>query len=525
MPFFDFHLHPTLKCMFSQDTAKTNPWTEINPKVIPWVLRWCSDFEYILCTQAGLTQLNDVHANLVCVALYAPERGMTKDPFLLKQAAGTLSKLLDPVELQRMNDDAASPYQLIKQDLEKVLLNPQRFGIQNKKVIPLTKGTTYDQNNNDAIYLAFTVEGAHSLADSFDKTKISAAGIAKNLDDLRKNYPVISINVTHLEQYPFCNHAHGILFVSSEDFKPTGNRITPAGVEVIRECYKRNIMIDLKHMSLASRRQLIEQIRTQPDFASINQPLVCTHAGFAGLSYKDIPDYISFQSVKQKPYSDVLWNKPKRFSSNTFTSFNPCSINLYDEDIKAILESGGIIGLSLDKRILGYTEVNNRPEALNDLAYEEEYISNLEKDVFLTKRIIGSKMDDVHCITVQETLEGGEVNPDAAYYHLCHFMSHILHFIDVAQRYQYAVDAALKQICIGSDFDGIINPIWCCPTSKSLNDFKKQFITEFPFFARANQGIVALPPGFDVHLFANGLFFENGRDFLMGRLQKVWEKS
>ncbi|MDP4265121.1 MAG: membrane dipeptidase [Bacteroidota bacterium] len=520
MPFFDFHLHPTLKCMFSQDTSKTSPWEKIDVKAIPWILRWCTDFSYILGSQSNFSQLIGSGCNLVCIALHAPERGMTEDAFLNKQASGTLSKYLDPAELAIMNNPNTRPYDLIIDDLQKVLLNPGRFGITDKKIVMLKKGVAYDQHDSSSVYVAFTVEGAHSLADTYDKTTINADSILSNLDDLiaKKGITPVSINLTHLEQFKFCNHAYGILFVTSEDFKPTGKEISDDGVRILKECYSRGIMVDMKHMSLGARRFLIETLREQDDIKAIAQPLVCTHAGFTGLSYKDIPDYIEYHDVKDTAYGYILWGKPKIYGGVTMTSFNPSSINLYDEDILAILESGGMIGLSLDKRILGFSEANSRPEALNDLAFEEEYISLQEKKYFLTKRGIGGKMDDENCIITQEVLEGGEVNPDAAFYHLCHFMSHILHLVKVAGDGGYSVNQALSQVCIGSDFDGMINPIWCCDSVESLSDFKNAFIRQFPFYARANRDKVKLPEGFEIHTFANQLFFENGKNFLLQRI-------
>jgi hypothetical protein len=277
-------------------------------------------------------------------------------------------------------------------------------------------------------------------------------------------------------------------------------------------------MIDLKHMSLGARRFFMEVVRGLDDIVSILQPLVCTHAGFTGLSYQDIPDYIEFQEIRNEDYSYLLWGKPKLYESTDKIAFNPSSINLYDEDILAILQSGGMIGLSLDKRILGFSEANSRPEELNGLAFEEEYISNAERPYFLSKRTVGRKLNDDFCITTQEVLEGGVVNPDASYYHLCHFMAHILQLIFVADKGGYDVSKALSQVCIGSDFDGLINPVWCCDTVNSLSRFKKEFIREFPFFARGNRQRVRLPAGFDVVAFANKLFFENGRDFLLQRI-------
>lgn len=433
MPFFDFHLHPTLKCMFSQDRSKTSPWSDIDPMVVPWFLRWCTDFQYILSSQADLRQLTEEKCNLVCVALYAPERSMTENQYLNRQASGSLSQLLDPDELSIINRATTSPFSLVQSDLTKVLLNPGRFGITDHKVIPLVKGVNYKPGDTQNLYVVFSVEGCHSISSTYDKAKVQVADVLMNLDALRASYPVISVNITHLEQYPFCNHAYGILFLNDDRFKPTGKEISQQGISLAKSCYERNILVDLKHMSLGARRFFIERVRPAPDFTAINQPLVCTHAGFTGIPYGDIPDYCQPQNSDSSRGSiSILWGKPKRYEyANTFTAFNPSSINLYDEDIAAILQSGGMIGLSMDKRILGYTTPNTPTDAMDDLVYEEEYISRQEEGYFFSRREAGGKMDASHCITNQEVHEGGSVNPMVAEYHLAHFMSHVLHIVYV----------------------------------------------------------------------------------------------
>jgi microsomal dipeptidase-like Zn-dependent dipeptidase len=520
MPFFDFHLHPTLKSMFSQTATKTSPWENFDVTTIPWLLKWCTDFQYILGSQSNLAQLANSGCNLVCVALHAPERGMTKDKFLNQQAKGSLSKYLDPVELEIINRTDTSPYALITDNLENVLMKPERFGIMDKKIVLLKKGVTYAPNDKNNIYVAFTVEGAHSLADTYDKTNINAQNILDNLTNLTdtKGVGVVSVNLTHLEQFKFCNHAYGVLFVESEDFKPTGKEITEEGVKILKECYTRGIMIDMKHMSLGARRFLIERLRPAPDIEEVIQPLVCTHAGFAGISYSDIPDYMIYEEVGNGVSAHIKWGKPKIYSSVNRTAFNPSSINLYNEDIIAILRSGGMIGLSLDKRILGFTDGDERPEFSEELVIEEEFISVQEKKYFLPKNVVGEKMTDEFCIITSEVLEGGQVNPNASFYHLCHFMSHILHLVRVADENGYDVNKALSQVCIGSDFDGIINPVWCCDTVNSLENFKNAFIDQFPVYAKANRDLVNLPAGFNVKTFADQLFFENGKNFLQQRI-------
>lgn len=519
MPFFDFHLHPTLKCMFSEDANKTSPWKTIDVNKFPWVLKWCTDFEYILNSQSNLKMLLDQNYPIICIALYAPERGMTTASLLLKQSE-SMSFLLSKNQLVFINQDTTKPLDLIIQDVQEVLLKPERFGITDKKITIVKKGVSIDLNSTDTLYVAFTIEGCHSLSNTFNKSLITTKDLIDNLDYLTRQlgWPVISMNLTHLEQYPLCNHAFGVLFINNDQFFPTGKEITSLGIEIIKACYQRKILIDLKHMSLGARRYFIERIRKASDFSTINQPLVCTHAGFTGLSYEDIPDYLEYHDQQGKNYAHIIWGKPTLYQDNTKPCFNPSSINLYDEEILAILQSGGILGLSMDKRILGYSTPDPQG-AVDDLLYEEEYISLQEKQYFLNQNATSSKMSDSYCLSNIEAEQGNSTGQEIRYYHLQHFMAHLLHYFSVVINGNYPIDQATNQICIGSDFDGIINPIWCCPTIESTKDFKDQLENEFPDFVKANSDKISLPSSFNYNRFFDQLFFENGKDFLLKRLE------
>lgn len=78
---------------------------------------------------------------------------------------------------------------------------------------------------------------------------------------------------------------------------------------------------------------------------------------------------------------------------------------------------------------------------------------------------------------------------------------------------------ALNQLCIGSDYDGLINPVWFCETANSLQHAKSEFEDNFVAFAKESS--VKLPDNFDVKVFSQRLFFENGRDFVMNRLDVI----
>lgn len=517
MAFFDFHVHPALKSFFSEDsptTQKLSPWVRISKDSIPPVMRWCTEFPYIIQTQANLSQLLVNDLNLVCVALYIPER-MFLDNDLIE--AGTRSRMR--VFLQRHKVDTilqGNPYELLVTDDLETLLHPEKFGVTDRKIKPIFKATDYQAGDDKTLHLVFTLEGCHVLSNQlgiYNKDQI-----LQNLEDLRKRVSLLSINLTHIEQSPICNHAFGMQFINDDAFKPTGNGISPDGVDIIRSCYEHNIMVDIKHMSLSARLQLY-RLRSRGTLGANLPPIVATHVGFTGLSVNQIPDYVyDYERPSRKQYTRLWQGKPVLYGGQSpRPAFNASSINLYDDDILQILQSGGMIGLSLDKRILGYQEYDKQAD--EPYCLEEEYVSYAEENLFLPARSgasIGRAFPDDRCMTWQEIYEAPEVTPALSDYHLEYFMAHVLHLIRVAQQNNYDVMEALKQVCIGSDMDGMINPITTCLTYDDIYYLKQDFVAQFVSFAADSD--VALPAGFEINQFANQLFHENGKNFVLNRL-------
>lgn len=521
MPFFDFHLHPTLKALFSENNAALNlkkhsPWVPLDKSKIPFMLKCCTEFEYILQSQGNLAQLAASDCNLVCVALYVPEKEMLKDDLLQNSTDGPLKVYLQKDKMNKLIN--CNPYKVLMTDDWSTLTNAVQFGITNKKVKPIRKRNEFDENDTSAIHVVFTVEGCHNLSSELQNFDVDT--IISNIDDLRSKVALLSINLTHMEQSPLCNMAFGMQFLSNDKFRPKGFRIYQDGLRVLKHCYEHNIMIDIKHLSLGSRQHLYE-LRNTPEFKNINQPIICTHAGFTGISVKEIPDYLfALRKFPKKGYTVFWQGKPVKYGASPRPCFNASSINLYDEDIIEILKSGGMIGLSMDKRILGYQNFEMESNARDDFPLETEYISAKEQSIFLgTGRVAISKAFEAWEDKVMgwdEIEEGGLVNPRVSDYHLRHFMAHILHLIVVARNNNYDVSAALNQLCIGSDYDGLINPIWTCETANSLEHFKSEIEENFVDFAK--EAGVRLPDGFDIKVFSKRMFFENGRDFVLKRL-------
>lgn len=514
MPFFDFHIHPVLKSQFSENTANTqkfSPWDRVRTQDIPLALKWCTEFEYILESQASLSQLAGNDCNLICAVLYIAEQGLIDNDMV---SAATKTKLNRYLQQPRINEIiAGNPYTMLMNDDLSTLTNPVQFGVNDRFVKMLKRRSDYNQADTQTVHVVFTLEGFHSLSDGLRNFNIQK--ITDNLEDLRKKITLISVNPTHIEQSPICNHAFAMPYMDDEIFRPTGRNISKDGIDLIAQCYKNNILIDLKHMSLGARRQLYDLRNLPGTFANI-PPLVCTHAGFTGISMNEIPDYMyGFDRLRGKKYFHAVHAKPVKFDDGRARPcFNPISLNLYDEDILAIINSGGMIGLSMDKRILGYEPDESGDKPLYPL--EEEYFASAEQNFFIpdgANTQISNMVNDINCMTWEDVKNAGDVMPNAGFQHLRHFMGHLLHLVNITGA---NAAQALKQVCIGSDFDGIINPVWCCETTDELYQFRQDMHDYFVGFANACG--VALPAGFDIDTFCEDLFFNNGKEFVMKRL-------
>jgi microsomal dipeptidase-like Zn-dependent dipeptidase len=517
MPFFDFHIHPALKSLFSGGTAQNgytalSPWTSIDQSKIPFLLKWCTDFQYILATQGNLEQLVDTGVNLICLALYMPEQAMLQASLIQDATKGPLKVYL---EANRINELlSGNPFQILMNEQWVTLTNASVFGITNKGLKPLNDPKDYNVNDTNTIQAVFSVEGCHTLSSKLLTFDVN--DILGNLDQLSTKAKVISLNLTHMQQSPICNHAFGMQFLGDDSFKPTGYGIGASGLQVIQHCYQNRIMIDLKHMSLGARQELYA-LRQSAEYTPIVQPLICTHAGFTGISWKDINKYVFQDRPFSKGYSMLWQGKPVGHGSAPRPSFNASSINLYDEDIIAVLQSGGMIGLSMDQRILGFQEYEEETNGRDPFPLETEYISNQERGVFYGDGQVelGAAFENEGVLGWGEIAQAGIVGQDLSFYHLKHVFNHVVHLLHVASAANYDISLALTQICIGSDFDGLIDPISPCMTTPQLPDFKASFIKYFPTFAA--QANIGLPQGLSINQFADNLFFNNGKNFTFQR--------
>jgi len=246
------------------------------------------------------------------------------------------------------------------------------------------------------------------------------------------------------------------------------------------------------------------------------QPLICTHAGTTGLSIRDRVKYLLNQPVDKGQVYEVSYLKPlSRHFEQTY--HNCSSINLYDEDIEHILLSGGIIGLSFDQRILGFADESVIPGLT--VPHDLEYISHLEADFFLGPQPTALPVwPDDNNVWAAEDFEDLDQSL-LVETHRRFLVNNIIHILWVANKNNSInLEDAARQICIGTDFDGLINAIDCCKQTTGMPQLKKDMRADI---AAGLSKIGANAPNINADELLDNIFYTNGRDFMLKRIKAI----
>ena len=260
----------------------------------------------------------------------------------------------------------------------------------------------------------------------------------------------------------------------------------------------------------------------------MDTPIVCTHAGFAGISWKQYPNYIFKRTQPNPDYYYLEICKPRGWLDQT--SFNANTINLFDEDIAEILRTRGLIGISLDKRIVGYTDPRvttyapqDQPDQLLEIDYFsiDEYTDPL---MYGNNNNFGGKTDNGESL-FRDEIEN--ISPTGTLFQDLHFkqlVNHLIHVYKVAKQnlsYINSIDwlapiepleAVKKHVCIGSDFDGLINPVSCAYSVEDLDELYDRFKSDFKSYFKEGTGI-DLSSG-DTKTIIDNFFYNNAKRFI-----------
>ncbi|MBK9175272.1 MAG: hypothetical protein IPM46_02820 [Flavobacteriales bacterium] len=237
----------------------------------------------------------------------------------------------------------------------------------------------------------------------------------------------------------------------------------------------RRIHIDLKHSDPMARRFFYDSLMTA------QAPPICSHCAVNGLPF----DYWS-------PLTDEYAMLRAPFTTHLY----PFGINLFDEEIRMFHRHGGIIGLPLEHRVLG--GYINKPDyhafaldrkgrrggrvCTKRFEHDRRLLLWLRNDsagrhvlapaVAYTKGRLG--VPERH---VDEVLHEDYISVEP-------LLRNLFHIIDCIRADAPGSSLAhpWQHVCIGSDLDGVIDPIDICPTAGQfplLRDRMQQFIPVF----------------------------------------------
>jgi microsomal dipeptidase-like Zn-dependent dipeptidase len=338
----DLHCHPNLKTYGHSFSKKRS-----NKKQNVWYCKPPHFFTKLLnvtlgvtrFSQADFTTLSKGGAKIIFASLYPFEKGFFINAAGRGSLSAWLSNLITDIGFQRIRNlqqhtnyfqDLENEYNFFKNSQKSFHINGQGYnwslvGDQNELNSSLAR------KNDIAVILS--IEGAHvfnsGLSDYGRST--SAEEVINNIRKVKRwEHPPFFITFAHNFNNDLCGHAQSLepirYLVNQTKGMNTG--FTKLGIEALHELLSekngRPIYIDLKHMSLQSRKTYFEILRC--DYAQNMPPTIVSHGAVNGLSISN-----TSQNIASK-------------------KFYPSDINFYDEEIEQIGMSKGLFAIQFDTR-------------------------------------------------------------------------------------------------------------------------------------------------------------------------------
>jgi hypothetical protein len=246
------------------------------------------------------------------------------------------------------------------------------------------------RHDDDDVMIVLTIEGIHALGvgnpedesvrEGQEKKDVSIGKLKSRIRQLKGEEPLEDDELMHWEHRPFfitfahhfnntlCGHARSLPPLAKIIYDQRKNMdkgiLRQATYEVMQEFLgldsslnptgSSRIHIDVTHMSAASRKNYYEQIirpfNRKTENRNFKIPVIASHVGYSGIHW--LEDQIRNANREEED---------EKFHVNGFLG---CGINVCDEDLVEIHTSGGLLGISFDRRLLGDSNVqwfNNLP--------------------------------------------------------------------------------------------------------------------------------------------------------------------
>ena len=413
--YIDLHCHPGMKPYgksFSIEPGKNSHnrreknsiWFYDSPNLFEKAIQLLGICKF---TQADCTTLAHGNVRVVCASLYPIERGFFNNDLGTGVVSDLVSAFATSVGIERVNF-----IQGIKNYFEDLVREYNYYVEGEGKTSHTDSGKfryiiarNFDtieehlESEENVILMVFSIEGLHVLHNDIDHPDVDAA--VANIRAI-KQWPHVPFFVTFSHHFNnhFCGHAKSLFDLIGRQTNQTenlGHSFTEMGRTILREV-----------LSKENGKRIHIDIKHMSAQARRDYIKMVTHPDgeFAG---EEIPIIIShgaangLRSMDEKVV-DIM---------DTGSTFMKEDINFYDEEIIALAKSGGIIGLQLDERRIA----------------DKETVKRVKNSVWIGK---------------------------IRHYRAALLWNQIQHIVELLDKNNlFAWDC----IAIGSDFDGMIDPL------------------------------------------------------------------
>ncbi|MFD3003193.1 hypothetical protein ACFS7Z_22720 [Pontibacter toksunensis] len=562
--YFDFHFHPLGKRFlekFNDVERQSKQCTE--PVALPRIGGGVDPLlGHIFRSQACVSQsvkggIKLGVANIVVMEhVFATRQGVLN---LLELEVGG-KKVIVPLDnryIDFVHNSQGSYNQLMSKELAFYQWVAGQVDLRHSINLLSRKNENGPQLQESKLNLVLAIEGGHGLSKRLISQFAGEFDPVKTVQEYRNNKSVDFLYLTlthlsHVREQPLCSHAYGFKLVKGlPEAMPQINGLTLLGKQVVRACVdtkenKHPILIDIKHMSLVGRHDFYTYRRhlldKRPDgFKPPKEvdgkpwwPIIATHMGITGFASGEMRDFIKKHGIERGNETSVRVKLSRKKAATLpegigldKVSFNPTSVGLFDDDIEEIVRSRGLIGISLDARILGFEGVKGRL-----LQPEYDYFSR--EDFAILFPDMAQKLSIVE--PVEEGTEGAlekEAAPattesliaSRGKRELYLFCLNVLHTVAVINRMpdkeRHGKDG-WDYVCVGSDYDGLIDSIQAANTAELLPRFEQELQSFLPLaekaYFKAHDDVPDLLPKAggkaEVKRVLRKLFYDNGERFI-----------
>lgn len=421
-PIIDIHLHSTLKPYGNSFYSNSNKKSVTDSACI-----WFADkysiidnlFENTLgisrYRQSDFTTLTMNQHKIVCVSLYPIEKQFINvNSNILKKFENYIAQFASLLGKNRVDNIVSEEYNYFQD-----FINEYHYLLALNNEVPHGGSKMYslvkqkqDLNSKSNLFVIPTVEGCHFLCNGNDTTNLKQwENLKINIDEIKKlPYPIFFVTFAHHFYNGLCTHAKSFFDLSGKLLDQTYG---------MRE-YKVSVNDSLNPISTIGKNAI--------DLLLSNQNCKRILIDVKHMSVEARNEYYSI--LESEKYSSE--NIPIIWSHGAVTIekgviVEKYQINLNKNDILKIYKSSGIIGVEMDQRILGYNK--NR-------------FSKWFKNIFRKRE-------------------------KKAFYEAEYFWNQIKTIAEFAYTNGFT-ENPWKCICLGSDYDGVINPLNSYRDSSSI---------------------------------------------------------